>query len=129
MPSPPSRITHYEARLKSLFYKKRFGERLAELRPRVAAVVEASKELQRSRRLRKLLELVLAFGNYMNRGQRGNAQGFRLESLRRIGDTKSSTRKHVTLLHYIVELLETKFPDVLRLGEDLGSVRDAAKVR
>ncbi|KAF0294784.1 Disheveled-associated activator of morphogenesis 1-A [Amphibalanus amphitrite] len=81
-----SQITHYEARLKSLFYKKRFAERLAELRPRIAAVVEASKELQRSRRLKKLLELVLAFGNYMNRGQRGNAQGFRLESLRRIGD-------------------------------------------
>lgn len=40
-----------------------------------AAVLEASKELQRSQRLRILLEVVLAFGNYMNRGARGNASG------------------------------------------------------
>lgn len=40
-----------------------------------AAVLEASKELQRSKRLRILLEVVLAFGNYMNRGARGNAAG------------------------------------------------------
>lgn len=39
------------------------------------AVLEASKELQRSPRLRILLEVVLAFGNYMNRGARGNASG------------------------------------------------------
>lgn len=39
------------------------------------AVLEASKELQRSKRLRILLEVVLAFGNYMNRGARGNAVG------------------------------------------------------
>ena len=41
----------------------------------VTAVLEASKELQRSKRLRILLEVVLAFGNYMNRGARGNAVG------------------------------------------------------
>ena len=38
-------------------------------------MLEASKELQRSPRLRILLEVVLAFGNYMNRGARGNASG------------------------------------------------------
>ena len=40
-----------------------------------AAVLEASREVQRSQRLRILLEVVLAFGNYMNRGARGNASG------------------------------------------------------
>jgi len=44
----------------------------------VTAVLEASKELQRSKRLRILLEVVLAFGNYMNRGARGNAVGEKL---------------------------------------------------
>lgn len=29
------RIVHYEQRLKSLFYKKRFPERMGELKPRV----------------------------------------------------------------------------------------------
>lgn len=39
------------------------------------AVTEASKQVFRSKKFRELLEVVLAFGNYMNRGARGNAAG------------------------------------------------------
>ena len=39
------------------------------------AVLEAAKELNRSKLIRVVLEVVLAFGNYMNRGARGNASG------------------------------------------------------
>ncbi|XP_078350098.1 disheveled-associated activator of morphogenesis 2-like [Oculina patagonica] len=123
-----SRIVHYEQRLKSLFYKKRFPERMGEVKPRVQAVLEASKELQRSKRLRILLEVVLAFGNYMNRGARGNAVGFKLGSLNRIIDTKSSSNSKITLLHYLIMVLERKYPEVLKLEEELAHVRTAAKV-
>lgn len=54
------------------------------------AILLASKELIRSKRLRQLLEVVLAFGNYMNKGQRGSAYGFKVSSLNKIADTKSS---------------------------------------
>ncbi|XP_054261118.1 disheveled-associated activator of morphogenesis 1 isoform X2 [Macrosteles quadrilineatus] len=123
-----SKIPHYEQRLRSLHYKKRFGVWVNEIEPRVRAVMEASREVSRSRRLRRLLEVVLALGNYMNRGARGNATGFRLASLNRLADTKSSACKGTTLLHYLVEILEKKFKDVLRLEEDLPHVREAAKV-
>ena len=69
-------------------------------------VLDASKEVQRSRKLKKLLEIVLAFGNYMNKGQRGNAHGFRIASLNKIIDTKSSIDRKVTLLHYLIEVME-----------------------
>lgn len=72
----------------------------------IEAVLEASKEVHRSRRLKRILEMVLAFGNYMNRGQRGNAGGFKLVSLNRIADTKSSVKRDLTLLHYLVDTLE-----------------------
>lgn len=90
--------------------------------------MEASREVARSRRLRRLLELVLALGNYMNRGARGNATGFRLASLNRLADTKSSAAKGTTLLHYLVQILEKKFKDILKIDEELTHVRDAAKV-
>lgn len=70
------RIPHYEQRLRSLHFKKKFGISVNEVTPRIKAVMEASRQVARSRRLRKLLELVLAFGNYMNRGARGNATGY-----------------------------------------------------
>lgn len=105
---PNSRVPHYEQRLRSLHYKKRFQITLNEISPRITSVMEASREVSRSRRLRRLLEIVLALGNYMNRGARGNASGFRLASLNRLADTKSSAAKGTTLLHYLVQILEKK---------------------
>lgn len=102
------RVPHYEQRLRSLHYKKRFQVTLSEIQPRITSVMEASREVSRSRRLRRLLEIVLALGNYMNRGARGNASGFRLASLNRLADTKSSSAKGTTLLHYLVQILEKK---------------------
>lgn len=102
------RVPHYEQRLRSLHYKKRFQITLNEISPRITSVMEASREVSRSRRLRRLLEIVLALGNYMNRGARGNASGFRLASLNRLADTKSSASKGTTLLHYLVQILEKK---------------------
>lgn len=58
------------------------------------ALSKASKEILHSRNLKQLLEVVLAFGNYMNKGQRGNAYGFRVSSLNKIADTKSSIDKY-----------------------------------
>jgi len=57
--------------------------------------VQATKEIQGSQRLRKVLEMILAFGNYMNKGQRGNAYGFKLQSLNKIADTKSSSSRYI----------------------------------
>lgn len=99
-----------------------------DLIPKIKSVMEASREVARSRRLRKLLELVLAVGNYMNRGARGNASGFRLASLNRLGDTKSSSAKGTTLLHYLVQIVDGRFKDLLKLEEDLPHIREAAKV-
>lgn len=59
------------------------------------ALTKASKEMLHSRNLKQLLEVVLAFGNYMNKGQRGNAYGFKVSSLNKIADTKSSIDKWV----------------------------------
>ena len=101
-------MTHYEQRLRTLHYKKKFTIWLNELRPKIQAVLEASKEVQRSKRLKRMLELILAFGNYMNRGQRGNAHGFKLNSLTRIADTKSSCNKNMTLLHFMADTCEQK---------------------
>lgn len=59
----------------------------------ISALAKASKEILHSRNLKQLLEVVLAFGNFMNKGQRGNAYGFKVSSLNKIADTKSSIDK------------------------------------
>uniref|UniRef100_A0A8C7CG58 Dishevelled associated activator of morphogenesis 1b n=1 Tax=Oncorhynchus kisutch TaxID=8019 RepID=A0A8C7CG58_ONCKI len=123
-----SRINHYQQKLQSLYFKKKFAETIAGIKPKVEALIKASKEVLHSRNLKQLLEVVLAFGNYMNKGQRGNAYGFKVSSLNKIADTKSSIDKNITLLHYLITILEKKYPKVLMFQEDLQSVPEAAKV-
>ncbi|OQR78633.1 disheveled-associated activator of morphogenesis 1-like [Tropilaelaps mercedesae] len=122
------KIVHYEQRLKTLCYKKTFKEKLNDIKPKILAVTEASKDLQRSRRLRRLLELVLAFGNYMNRGDRGNACGFKIASLNKLADTKSSSNRNYTLLHYVIETCQRRFREVLKIDEEISKVRQGSKV-
>ncbi|KAG9268952.1 disheveled-associated activator of morphogenesis 1 [Astyanax mexicanus] len=123
-----SRINHYQQRLQSLYFKKKFAERVAEIKPKIEALSTACKEVLQSRNLRQLLEVVLALGNYMNKGQRGNAYGYKVSSLNKIADTKSSIDKNITLLHYLITILEQKYPKVALFQEDLQNVSEAAKV-
>lgn len=122
-----SSIVHYEQRLRVLHYKKRFPHIVEENTSRMKTVLEACRELSRSRKLRKMLEVVLALGNYMNRGGRGNASGFRLFSLIRLQDTKSNQRNQ-NLMNYLAHQVETYWSELLDLENDLGGVRGAAKV-
>lgn len=123
-----SRIDHYQQRLQALFFKKKFQERLAEAKPKVEAILLASRELIRSRRLKQMLEIILAIGNFMNKGQRGGAYGFRVASLNKIADTKSSIDRNISLLHYLIMILEKHFPDILNMPSELQHLPEAAKV-
>lgn len=123
-----SRIDHYQQRLQALFFKKKFQERLAEAKPKVEAILLASRELIRSRRLKQMLEIILAIGNFMNKGQRGGAYGFRVASLNKIADTKSSIDRNISLLHYLIMIVEKHFPDILNMPSELQHLPEAAKV-
>uniref|UniRef100_A0A8C4VML4 Dishevelled associated activator of morphogenesis 1 n=2 Tax=Gopherus evgoodei TaxID=1825980 RepID=A0A8C4VML4_9SAUR len=123
-----SRINHYQQRLQSLYFKKKFAERVAEVKPKIESIRAGSKEVLQSTSLKQLLEVILAFGNYMNKGQRGNAFGFKIVSLNKIADTKSSIDKNITLLHYLITVVEKKYPKVLSLHEELRDIPQAAKV-
>ncbi|KAG2467909.1 DAAM2 protein, partial [Polypterus senegalus] len=93
-----------------------------------SAILSASREVCRSKRLKQILEVVLAFGNFMNKGQRGNAFGFKVSSLNKIADTKSSIDRNITMLHYLIMIFEKSYPDILNIQQDLQSLSEAAKV-
>ncbi|XP_005801208.1 disheveled-associated activator of morphogenesis 1 [Xiphophorus maculatus] len=123
-----SRINHYQQRLQALHFKKKFNDRLAEVKPKIEALKLASTEVIHSQALRQLLQVVLALGNYMNKGQRGNAYGFKVSSLNKMVDTKSSIDRNITLLHYMITVLEEKFPRAASFRKELQNVPEASKV-
>lgn len=125
-----SRIPRYEQRLNSLVFKRKFPERFSFVVARAESVLAASTQLCNSPAFRAMLELVLALGNYMNRGPRGNAHGFQLQSLLKISDTKSSRHKDYTLLHFIVHVVDDSrdFAAAKALTHELSAVTEASKV-
>lgn len=97
------------------------------------------------------VKIILAFGNYMNSSKRGAAYGFRLQGLGLVSqttkkvffpsscrcfydfaasclqllDTKSTDRKQ-TLLHYIVSIIQEKYPEVQNFYSELHFLDKAA---
>lgn len=78
---------------KSLETSELMGSNMRRVLFSLLAIRAGSKAVLHSKSLKQLLEVVLAFGNYMNKGQRGNAYGFKIASLNKIADTKSSIDK------------------------------------
>ncbi|XP_008575778.1 PREDICTED: protein diaphanous homolog 2, partial [Galeopterus variegatus] len=123
-----SSVKMLQPRLNSILFKLTFEEHVNNIKPSIIAVTLACEELKKSESFSKLLELVLLVGNYMNSGSR-NAQslGFKINFLSKIRDTKSADQK-TTLLHFIAEICEEKYRDILKFPEELEHVESASKV-
>ncbi|KAM4859649.1 protein diaphanous homolog 3 isoform 1-T1 [Thomomys bottae] len=123
-----SNVKRLRPRLTAILFKLQFEEQVSNIKPDIMAVCTACEEIKKSKSFSKLLELVLLMGNYMNAGSR-NAQtfGFNLSSLCKLKDTKSADQK-TTLLHFLVEICEEKYPDILNFVDDLEHLDKASKV-
>ncbi|XP_039185765.1 protein diaphanous homolog 3 isoform X3 [Crotalus tigris] len=123
-----SSVTRLRPRLGAILFKLQFEEQVNNTKPEIMAVSTACEEIKQSRGFSQLLELVLLMGNYMNAGSR-NAQtfGFNLCSLCKLKDTKSADQT-TTLLHFLVEICEEKYPNVLSFLEDLQHLDKASRV-
>ncbi|KAH8878334.1 Formin-like protein 3 [Schistosoma japonicum] len=114
-------------RLEIILFMNSFEDNLNVVNSKIGAVRSASLALKKSCKFRAILEIILAFGNYMNSSRRGIAYGFRLQSLDALSDTRTLD-KSWTLLHFIVETIENQFPALIDFDDELTGVMEAAKV-
>ncbi|PIO68283.1 hypothetical protein TELCIR_09934 [Teladorsagia circumcincta] len=123
-----AQIPRFEPRLRSLYIIRTFQERFDCLTPHIQSVTKASSAISSSKKFKQLLALVLALGNHLNYGKRnGNAFGFDLTSLNRLSDVKFSHRSDRTLLHYVLQVVENRLPELGKLRRELAAVYDAAR--
>uniref|UniRef100_A0A8K9UTC4 Diaphanous related formin 2 n=1 Tax=Oncorhynchus mykiss TaxID=8022 RepID=A0A8K9UTC4_ONCMY len=123
-----SSVKLLRSRLNGILFKLTFEEQVNNIRPDIMNVTFACEEVKKSDSFSKLLEMVLLVGNYMNAGSR-NAQtfGFNISFLCKLRDTKSADQ-NTTLLHFLAEKCEEKYPEILRFPEELQHVESASKV-
>ncbi|XP_070416394.1 formin-like protein 1 isoform X2 [Equus przewalskii] len=122
-----SRIPRLQERMATLTFLGNFPDTAQLLMPQLNAVIAASMSIKSSDKLRQILEIVLAFGNYMNSSKRGAAYGFRLQSLDALLEMKSTDRKQ-TLLHYLVKVIAEKYPQLTGFHSDLHFLDKAGSV-
>lgn len=123
-----SEVKRLLPRLKSLSFKQHYSEMVNDIKPDIVAGIAACEEVRESKKFAKLLELILLLGNYMNTGSRnGQAFGFEISFLTKLRGTKDLENKQ-TLLHYICETVESKFPELLNFYDELSHIDKASRV-
>ncbi|XP_026515400.1 formin-like protein 3 isoform X2 [Terrapene carolina triunguis] len=122
-----SKVERLAQRMGIMAFLGNFHENLQMLTPQLNAVIAASASVKASQKLKHVLEIILALGNYMNSSKRGCVYGFKLQSLDLLLDTKSTDRK-LTLLHFIALTVREKYPDLATFWQELHFVEKAAAV-
>uniref|UniRef100_A0A3Q0S062 FH2 domain-containing protein n=1 Tax=Amphilophus citrinellus TaxID=61819 RepID=A0A3Q0S062_AMPCI len=122
-----SKIPRLSQRISTLTFMGNFPISVQLIQPQLNAIIAASMSIRSSAKLKKILEIILAFGNYMNSSKRGAAYGFRLQSLDLLLDTKSTDRKQ-TLLHFIVSIIQENYPELQSFYTELHFLDKAALV-
>lgn len=105
-------IPNLQVRLQCLKTSFTFVQDAKRIHSVIVKMQKALAEVSKSGELRKILEVVLAIGNYMNGGTtRGSAWGFKLDILGNLINVKDSMNNG-TLMHYLYVLFERNYPDL-----------------
>ena len=104
-----------------------FEEQMQLVTKKQQAMKAACVQLENSKKLRKVVSVVLAMGNYLNGStNRGGAYGFKLEGLSKLSTVKTSDNKS-TLMHFLASTLEKDYPNLKDWPSDVDEVIDIAK--
>ncbi|XP_051962120.1 formin-like protein 3 isoform X2 [Xyrauchen texanus] len=122
-----SKIERLTQRMNIITFVGNFSDNVNMMTPQLNAIIAASASVKSSPKLKKILEIILALGNYMNSSKRGSVYGFKLQSLDLLLETKSTDRK-MTLLHYIALVVKEKYPKLATFYNELHFVDKAAAV-
>ncbi|PKK31489.1 formin 1 [Columba livia] len=98
-----SQIPNFTERAQCIIFQSVFSEGITAVHRKVDIITRVSKALLNMTSVKEILGLILAFGNYMNGGNRtrGQADGFGLEILPKLKDVKSRDNG-INLVDYVV---------------------------
>jgi len=115
-----------QQRLKLWMFKQNFKEICDSLMSQYKTIGMACDKVRNNKNLKLLLTIILTFGNHMNSGTRkGQIYGFDLKILTAMTGVKSFDNTR-SLLMYIYEFCDRKYPNALKVLDELTNVVKAA---
>jgi hypothetical protein len=116
-------IPRYEQRLSSFLFRHRFDATVLEITSKLDTVSVGLNRIRTAPSLKAFLEVTLAVGNFINgdNASRGGAYGFKLDTLKKLGSTKTVDGK-ATVLDLIVRIIA----DANEAEEEESETKDAS---
>lgn len=125
-------VPRLPTRIDSMIFRHRLHQELIEIEPDTYVVLRAIDQIKTSELFSLLLQMILIIGNYLNGTSfRGNANGFKIDSLLTIKDTRAISGNNLgcpTLLHYIAKFLAEKQPRCLDFMAEMPDVEPAGRM-
>ncbi len=91
-----------DLRLKSMIFKHTYKSEIIDILRLIEKVLKAFEYVKKNEELHKWLEIILAYGNYLNgNSNRGGAWGFRLDALAKLNEVKASDGKKTLMMHIV----------------------------
>lgn len=119
-------LQHYwKSRMRALRTMSSYVRDYDDLVYKLREIDTAVAIIKESEPLRRVFEIILAVGNYMNDTAK-QAQGFKLNSLLRLAFVKDD-KNSMSFLHYVEKIVRLNFPEYLEFLEQLGKCLQAAK--
>ncbi|KAJ3275705.1 hypothetical protein HDV01_007171 [Terramyces sp. JEL0728] len=119
-------IPNLSRRLNSMIFRLKFQQEFEELYPDIQTVITAIGQVKDSKAFYTILQVTLVVGNFLNGSTfRGNAKGFKIESLLLLKDTRAEPNNKFncpTLLHYIVRILDKQFTGAVDFINEMDQV-------
>ncbi|KEG03769.1 formin 1, putative [Plasmodium vinckei vinckei] len=116
-------------RLESHYFALAFKENYENTLNPLENILESCEAIKGSTKLFTILFTILNVGNTLNYGdpQRGNAFGFKLTTLAKLNDIRSSTKPVKTLMQYICEVIYEKSPETLEIIDELRCIEKVVR--
>lgn len=114
-------------RLHCIKFKIGLDDTIQNLQPGIQTVTAAFEQILECVKFHKILLLIRSIGNVLNDGSNiGGAVGFELSVLSKLNDVKG-TKDCKTLLHFIIDTIEKKYPEWSNFGDELPSLHEAVR--
>jgi len=121
-------IPRYTQRLDCFIFMRKFQNLVSEAYCQHDILNRAIDQVENSQSLRRVLEIVLAIGNYLNGGTpRGGVYGFKLDGLQKLSTVKSVDNK-LSLMHFVSMHCEETDAGILAIEEELSVTEEAARI-
>eukprot|EP00975_Prorocentrum_lima_P005309 1148892-Prorocentrum_lima.AAC.1 len=97
-----STVPRLKQRLDSYLFVRTYDDNYEQVKAKVETFEAAAREICGNRKINRVLEVVLAIGNYLNGGtNRGQAYGFKMDSILKLKDARSSKNGKLNLMHFL----------------------------